>query len=313
MIVLATVHIQKGRIMQNQKNEITKSEKGENEMRKSIVLLVLIGIVSFTVFAADEAAPKQEAEKSDVASEPVGDNKTELAKKTQNPISDLISLPFQWNVGFDTGPDGRTSSVLNIQPVIPFNLSEDWNLITRTIVPVVNQPPIGALDREEWGLSNIQFSSFFSPQDSGEWIWGLGPIFEFPTNTHNIQASDNYSAGPTFVALKLDGPWVYGGLINQLWSFYGDDSEVNKMLIQPFLNYNMDDGWYLTSGPIITANWKAKNSDQWTIPVGGGVGKIVKIGKLPLNLSVHAYYNVEAPESGSDWSARFQVQFLFPK
>ncbi|OQY03525.1 MAG: neuromedin U [Desulfobacteraceae bacterium 4572_123] len=236
-----------------------------------------------------------------------------MAKKTQNPISDLISLPFQWNVGFDTGPDGRTSSVLNIQPVIPFNLSEDWNLITRTIVPVVNQPPIGALDREEWGLSNIQFSSFFSPQDSGEWIWGLGPIFEFPTNTHNIQASDNYSAGPTFVALKLDGPWVYGGLINQLWSFYGDDSEVNKMLIQPFLNYNMDDGWYLTSGPIITANWKAKNSDQWTIPVGGGVGKIVKIGKLPLNLSVHAYYNVEAPESGSDWSARFQVQFLFPK
>ncbi|MHC5146268.1 MAG: neuromedin U [Planctomycetota bacterium] len=278
-------------------------------MKKWFLFLVLTGMIAFPVFGEDAA--------KDVAADKIADveedNATELAKATQNPIADLISLPFQWNVGFDTGPDNHTSSVLNIQPVIPLSLNNDWNLITRTIVPIINQPPVGGLDRQEWELGNTQFSGFFSPKDSGEWIWGFGPIFEFPTHTNDVLASDNYSVGPTFVALKMDGPWVYGGLINQLWSFYGDDPEVNKMLIQPFINYNLDDGWYLSSGPIITADWKAKNSDQWTIPVGGGIGKIVKIGKLPLNISTQVFYNVETPENGSDWSARFQLQFLFPK
>lgn len=278
-------------------------------MKKWFLFLVLTGMIAFPVFGED-AAKVIAADKITDAPE---DDATKLAKATQNPIADLISLPFQWNVGFETGPEGHTSSVLNIQPVIPLNLNEDWNLITRTIVPIVNQPPVGGLDRQEWELGNTQFSGFFSPKDSGEWIWGFGPIFEFPTHTNDVLASDNYSVGPTFVALKMDGPWVYGGLINQLWSFYGDDPEVNKMLIQPFINYNLDDGWYLSSGPIITADWKAKNSDQWTIPVGGGIGKIVKIGKLPLNISTQVFYNVETPENGSDWSARFQLQFLFPK
>ncbi|MHC4836270.1 MAG: neuromedin U [Planctomycetota bacterium] len=278
-------------------------------MKKWFLFLVLTGMIAFPVFGED-AAKVIAADKITDAPE---DDATKLAKATQNPIADLISLPFQWNVGFETGPEGHTSSVLNIQPVIPLSLNNDWNLITRTIVPIVNQPPVGGLDRQEWELGNTQFSGFFSPKDSGEWIWGFGPIFEFPTHTNDVLASDNYSVGPTFVALKMDGPWVYGGLINQLWSFYGDDPEVNKMLIQPFINYNLDDGWYLSSGPIITADWKAKNSDQWTIPVGGGIGKIVKIGKLPLNISTQVFYNVEKPEGGSDWSARFQLQFLFPK
>ncbi|MHC4204943.1 MAG: neuromedin U, partial [Planctomycetota bacterium] len=204
-------------------------------------------------------------------------------------------------------------SVLNIQPVIPINLNDDWNLITRTILPVVNQPPVGNLDRQEWELGNVQFSGFFSPRDSGGLTWGFGPVFEFPTHTNDVLASDNYSAGPTFVALKMEGPWVYGGLINQLWSFSGDDPEVNKMLIQPFINYNMEDGWYLSSAPIITADWKRDSDDQWTIPVGGGIGKIIRIGKLPLNVSTQCFYNVEAPDGGDDWSARFQLQFLFPK
>ncbi|MEN8127002.1 MAG: neuromedin U [Planctomycetota bacterium] len=279
-------------------------------MRKWIILLMVAGVFVSASFA-DEAAPQEDVQSS--AAESADDEKAALAKAVQNPVADLISVPFQWNIGFDTGPEGATGSVLNIQPVIPFNLNEDWNLITRTIVPIINQPPMGALGREEWGLGNIQFSSFFSPKDSGEWIWGVGPIFEFPTKTNDILASDNYSAGPTFVALKMDGPWVYGGLINQLWSFCGDDPEVNKMLIQPFVNYNMDDGWYLVSAPIMIADWTRDSNNQWTIPVGGGIGKIVKIGKLPLNLSTNIYYNVESPDTGSNWSVRFQVQFLFPK
>ncbi|MHC4952152.1 MAG: transporter, partial [Planctomycetota bacterium] len=133
-------------------------------MKKWFLFLVLTGMIAFPVFGEDAA--------KDVAADKIADveedNATELAKATQNPIADLISLPFQWNVGFDTGPDNHTSSVLNIQPVIPLSLNNDWNLITRTIVPIINQPPVGGLDRQEWELGNTQFSGFFSPKDSGE-------------------------------------------------------------------------------------------------------------------------------------------------
>lgn len=280
-------------------------------MKTHIVLLMLIGILASTAFA--EEAARNVVEDGDGIIEPGEDETGELARATQNPIADLISLPFQWNVGFENGPDDRTSSVLNIQPVYPLNLNDDWNLITRTILPIVNQPPVGTLSRQEWELGNSQFSGFFSPRDSKGWIWGVGPIFEFPTHTNDVLASDNYSAGPTFVAIKMAGPWVVGGLINQLWSFSGDDPEVNKMLIQPIINYNMDDGWYLSSGPIITTDWTRDSSNQWTIPVGGGIGKIIRVGKLPINVSTQFFYNVESPDTGDDWSARFQLQFLFPK
>jgi len=263
-----------------------------------------VGVLAFTAFA-EEAVPK----KTDGGK----NNSTELAKKTQNPIADMISLPFQWNVAFDSGSGNHTSSVLNIQPVIPFHLNDDWNLITRTIMPVTNQPPIGTHDREEWGFGNIFFTAFLSPNTSSKWTWGVGPAFEFPTNSSGISASDNWSMGPSFVALKIDGPWVVGGLINQVWSVTTKDAEVNKMLAQPFVNYNMKDGWYLVSAPIVTADWTADHSNQWTIPVGGGIGKVVHCGKLPVNLSTQFYYNVEKPRTGADWSLRFVMQFLFPK
>ncbi len=280
-------------------------------MKKFIVLLMLMGMPAFTAFAEDTA--REVVEDGDGIVEPGEDETAELARATQNPVADLISLPFQWNVGFENGPDDRTSSVLNIQPVIPLNLNDNWNLITRTILPIVNQPPVGTLSRQEWELGNTQFSGFFSPRDSKGLVWGFGPIFEFPTHTNDVLASENYSAGPTFVAIKMAGPWVVGGLINQLWSFSGDDPEVNKMLIQPIINYNLDDGWYLSSAPIITANWTRDSSNQWTIPVGGGIGKIIRVGKLPINVSTQFFYNVESPDNGDDWSARFQLQFLFPK
>ena len=284
-------------------------------MKKSLILLMVVGMLSFTAFA--EESPTVDLDKvwdGDGILEPGEDETAELARASQNPVADMISLPFQWNVFFETGPGGNTASVLNIQPVIPFHLNEDWNLITRTVVPVINQPPAGPLDRQEWELGNTLFTAFLSPQDTYKgWIWGVGPAIEFPTHTNDVLASDNYSAGPSFVGLKMDGPWVYGALWNQLWSFSGDDPEVNKMLLQPFVNYNMDDGWYLISSPIMTANWKADSSDQWTIPVGGGLGKIFRIGKQPVNVNTQFFYNAETPEYGPDWSVRFVLQFLFPK
>ena len=242
---------------------------------------------------------------------------TDLAKKTQNPISDLISLPFQYNTYFETGPKGKTQNVLLIQPVIPFSLNDDGNFIARPIIPLLEQPPLTNTQNRNYGLGNIQFQGFFSPKEKvGDWIMGFGPYLEFPTNSgpDGRFGSDNWSAGPAFVALQMKGPWVYGGLISQLWSYHGNDPEVNITAIQPFLNYNLPDGWYLSSAPTITANWSAADSDdRWTIPIGGGIGRVFKIGKQPVNMSVRAYHNLESPTSGSDWQLQFQIQFLFPK
>jgi hypothetical protein len=242
-------------------------------------------------------------------------------------VSDLISVPFQNNWNFDVGPLERTQYVLNIQPVIPIPLNEDWNLITRTIIPIISQPaffreaPPGLPsfvpdDDRTTGLGDINFSAFFSPAKPSKLIWGIGPTFLLPTATDDTLGSERWGAGPAAVALTIQGPWVYGALVNNIWSFAGDEDreDVNTFLLQPFVNYNLPKGWYLSSVPIITANWEADDSDdRWTVPVGGGFGKILRIGKLPVNFQLQAFYNVEKPEFGADWQLRFQVQFLFPK
>ena len=252
------------------------------------------------------------------AQEAGGSSAGDLAKKSQNPVADMISLPLQYNTYLNTGPEGnRTQDVLLIQPVMPVNLTDAWNFIARPIIPVLNQPPFTEAQDREYGLGNLQFQGFFSPKEEvGGWILGVGPYFEFPTNSSpdNRFGSDNFSAGPALVALQMKGSWVYGGLVTQLWSYAGNDPEVNQTAIQPFVNYNMKDGWYLSTAPTIVANWSAADSDdRWTIPVGGGIGKIHHIGKQPVNISARAYYNVEAPRSGGDWQLQFQLQFLFPK
>jgi len=273
-------------------------------LRQAIVMLLTLLIACACTIAADSSSAGQTSKHD------AGD----LAKKTQNPVADLISLPFQYNLNFETGPKAKTQGILNIQPVIPFNLNDDWNFIARPIIPLLNQPPFTDAQDREYGIGNIQFQGFFSPREKvNDWIVGLGPIFEFPTNSNDQLGVDNWSAGPAFVALKMQGPWVYGSLVTQLWSYSADDPETNKMLIQPFLNYNMKDGWYLTSSPIITADWTADSSNQWTIPIGGGIGKVFHVGKQAMNAQTQAFYNVETPRSGADWGLRFQLQFLFPK
>ena len=246
---------------------------------------------------------------------PGEDTTKELAKAAQNPVASMISLPFQNNTNFEVGPKEKTQNVLNIQPVWPFSLNEEWNLITRTIIPVISQPEfIPGQDREN-GLGDINFTAFLAPAKPGKWIWGAGPVFLLPTATDDVLGTEKWGAGPSAVVLTMQGPWVYGALINQIWSFAGDDdrADVNQMMVQPFVNYNLPDGWYLSSGPIITANWEADSGNKWTVPVGGGFGKIFRIGKQPMNASVQAFYNVEKPDNGPDWTLRLQVQFLFPK
>jgi len=244
----------------------------------------------------------------------------DLAKAAQNPIAAMISVPFQNNLNFNVGPEDKTQNILNIQPVIPVDLNAEWNLVTRTIVPVISQPALSTAQDRTNGLGDIQFSAFFSPKaaTASGWIWGAGVIAQLDTATDDVLGAGKWGLGPTAVALKMDGPWVYGGLINNVWSIAGDDDrpDINNMLIQPFVNYNFPDkpGRYLTFAPIITANWEADSDNTWTVPFGGGVGRLFRIGKLPVNMSLQAFYNVEKPDDlGPDWTLRFQVQTLFPK
>lgn len=239
----------------------------------------------------------------------------DLAKETQNPVSDLISVPFESNFNFGVGPNDDLQYILYVQPVVPFRLSEDWNLITRTIIPLIDQPELGPGVGDVFGLGDIQLSLFLSPAKAGALIWGIGPIFQFPTATDDALGSDKWSAGPTAAALTIRGPWVAGAVVNHLWSFAGDDdrADVNQTLIQPIVNYNLPGGWFLSSVPYITANWETDGDDRWTVPIGIGVGKVHRFGTQPVSLQLTPYYNVVRPDDAAEWTLQFRINLLFPK
>lgn len=239
----------------------------------------------------------------------------DLAKETQNPVSDLISVPFESNFNFGVGPNDDLQYILYVQPVVPFRLSKDWNLITRTIIPLIDQPELGPGVGDVFGLGDIQLSLFLSPAKAGALIWGIGPIFQFPTATDDALGSDKWSAGPTAAALTIRGPWVAGALVNHLWSFAGDDdrADVNQTLIQPIVNYNLPGGWFLSSVPYITANWEKDGDDRWTVPIGIGVGKVHRFGTQPVSLQLTPYYNVVRPDDAAEWTLQFRINLLFPK
>jgi hypothetical protein len=240
----------------------------------------------------------------------------DLAKAAQNPVSSMISVPFQENANLNVGPYDHTQNVVNIQPVIPFSLNSDWNLITRTILPIISQPGLAPNQGRTNGIGDTQVSLLFSPAKPGNWIWGAGAIIQLPTHTNTVLGNNNAGYGPAFVVLHLErgSPWVYGALINDVFSSDSATSPAyNNGTIQPFVNYNLKSGMYFTSSPLMTVNWNAKGSQQWTVPMGGGVGKIFRFGKLPVNMQVAAYYNVVSPQLGGNWQLRAQAQFLFPK
>jgi hypothetical protein len=240
----------------------------------------------------------------------------DLAKQTQNPVSDLISVPFQNNTSYNIGPNERAQNTLNIQPVIPVHLSEDVNLVTRTILPIVYQPDVTSTGGGTSGVGDLTASFFLSPARPGRLIYGVGPVFSIPTATQRATGSGKWCVGPSAVALMQPGHWTFGLLANQIWSFMGPDnrSGVSFMTIQYFVNYNLPDAWYLTTSPIITANFKSPGGDQWTLPFGGGVGKIFKLGKLPLNGNVQGFKNVRPNDTDTvaSWQVRLQLAMLFP-
>ncbi len=240
----------------------------------------------------------------------------ELAKIAQNPVGAMISVPFQNNTNLNYGPEKGTQNVLNIQPVIPISVNSEWNIITRTILPVISQPALYPGDDRVNGIGDIQFSTMLSPAIPKGMIWGAGAIIQAPTNSNNL-GNDNWGLGPQAVVLHVEkgDPWVYGVLANNIWSLSdsGSGGSYNNGLIQPFLNYNFASGFYVSSSPVITVNWKAESDQRWTVPLGAAIGKIFHFGPMPVNTQLGAYYNVVKPDNGPDWQIRFQMQLMFPK
>lgn len=270
-----------------------------SELCRAIARVVGIsGIVLGLAFGALPAAAEE--------------SESDLARRTQNPIANLISVPFQTNTTYRVGPREKVQNVLNIQPVAPFTLSERWNLITRTIVPIVSQPSFVRGQARQDGIGNISASGFFSPVAPafGGLIWGAGPVVSLPTASDERLGADQWAAGLTAVGLVSRGSIVAGALVNNVFSLEGRTS--SAFLLQPFLSYNFTHGWYVTTSPIVTADW-SRSDDAWLVPVGGGFGKVHRFGRLPLNLSAQVFYNAEKPEAAGDWSTRFQVQLLFPR
>lgn len=266
----------------------------------------LLGIVTL-LWVGAAAALAQDAQPDQ--------NTGSLAKQAQNPVAHMISVPFQNNFNFGAGAKEDFQNVLNIQPVVPFHLNERWNLITRTIIPVVRQPVLAPGLDDKFGLGDIQLSLFLSPAKPGKVLWGAGPIIQVPSATGKVLGTGKLSIGPSAVALTTQGPWVLGALFNNPISVAGKDDrkKVNQMLIQPFVNYNMKKGWYLVTSPFITADWKRDSDDRWTVPVGGGVGRILRLGHQPVNVQAQAFYNVTHPDGAAKWSLRLQFQLLFPQ
>jgi hypothetical protein len=282
-------------------------------MPRSITLgagLLALSLCSFGA-AAQTAAPTPPA---DAGSD---ESATDLAKKLQNPIGDLYSFPFQSNTNFNTGPNKGTQDILNVQPVIPIHINDDWNVITRTILPLIWQPSFQPAQTVPFGTGPITFSAFLSPKNpTNGWLWAVGPAIQIPTISNKSLGSNVWGAGPTAAIVYMKGPWVAGALANNIWSFGGTPApggtRYDTFLLQPFVNYNFGGGWYVGTSPIITANWLTAGNNAWTLPVGANVGRVVKIGgKLPVNFSIGAYYNALRPEYGSTWQLRTQVTLIF--
>lgn len=302
-------------------------------LRLVVLPVLLLGNLTFGL-AEEDAAGAITTE----AAAAGGGSSEDLAKASQNPVGDLISVPFENNFYFGIGPSDSTLYAMIAKPVVPVNLGE-WNLINRFVIPLLytdgqdtedinrliedrlgsvqvpftsgGQPDLGSA----WGIGDITWQGFFTPADPGEVIVGLGPAVTFPTHTEDRFGTDKWSAGPALVVLSMPGNWVFGGLVQHSWSFAGPDDagDVNKTTLQYFVNYNFGDGWYLTSSPVFTANWEADSGQRWTVPIGGGIGKLHKFGNQPVDFKFQSFYNLESPDMAADWSVQFTVKLLFPK
>ena len=233
-----------------------------------------------------------------------------LAKQTQNPVADLISVPFQGNWDVGIGDRETTGTLLNFQPVVPFSLTPRWNAILRVIMPLTSVP---TADTRANGLADTVATLFLSPPKPGKLIWGAGPVLLLPTATHDTLGSEQVGLGPSIVALTQTGAWTVGFLFNHVWSVGGaiDRPDVDQTFLQPFVNYNIGNGLALGVTSEASANWN--NDEAWTVPLLFSASKVTVLGKRPVNLLVGAGPYLSHPAGTADWRVRFAAVFLFPR
>jgi hypothetical protein len=240
------------------------------------------------------------------------DDESDLAKQTANPISSLISVPFQLNYDCCYGPSNGDRFTLNVQPVIPFKLNSDWNMIVRTIVPIVDQAESAPGSGEHFGLGDTTQSFFLSPNSTLDgWIWGAGPVIFWPTATDEVIGNHKWGAGPTLVVLKQENGWTYGLLANHIWSFAGESSapNISNTFLQPFVSYTWPDTTSLTLNSESTYDWERS---QWTVPLNLIVAHIVRLGALPVSVQGGVRYYAASPSQTASWGLRITVSLLFP-
>lgn len=240
----------------------------------------------------------------------------DLLKATQNPVADLISVPIQNITNFGIGPYHRTDNTVSFQPVIPLTLSNDWMLVSRIIQPVSWQPYPERASGGQFGLGDMNPTFFLSPRNPGNLIWGAGPAMVIPTATNRILGLGEFCMGPSAVVLAQPGNWTIGALVSNVWSVAGVDGSrpsVNRMSLQYFVSYILKDDWYLSSSPTLSADWTASRGNQWLVPVGGGIGKLVLFGTKPVDFFAGFYGNVVKPDGGPSWQMLLQMTLLFPK
>ena len=272
---------------------------------KQLIIFFLIAVIPSSAALAQDSAMGQGE-----------DAAAELAKKLANPVASLISLPIQANYDQNIGPD-EAGSVwrINIQPVIPLSLNEGWNLISRTILPVIFQEDVPIAGRGESGIGDVVQSIFFSPREplAGGWIWGAGPVLMIPIGSKDALSAEKWGLGPTAVALNQVGPWTYGALVNHIWDVAGDDAraDVNATFIQPFLTYITKTKTTLALNTESTYDWV---SEEWSVPINFNVAQLLKIGPQIMQVGAGARYWAKAPEYAADgWGFRGSLTLLFPR
>lgn len=282
------------------------SIRRQNLMHLRLALMALV-IGSFFASALQAQQPSPAAQS---VTQPAAATPQEMAKTAHNPFEDFVKLPIESTIGFNIGPHHNTGESTNIQPLFPVRLSTGWDLIAQPSLSATYIPS----PHEQFGLQDLQASFFLTPHRATKWLWGVGPIFQFPTATAKALGTGRWSAGPTAAVIYSNGPWFNGVLAYQLMSFAGnrDRGSVNQTYIEPQISYNFESGWYVDWNPSITFDWTADTANGWTLPMGADIGKAFDLGAQATSLQGGAYYLVKRPDGTPQWVMRVQLTFLFP-